>query len=439
MGGAPYSVGVPEPTSALPGLARETTAERPWPVRTLSLKIGDYVARMSALWVEGQVVQLNRRPGMSTVFLTLRDTEVDMSLSLTLPAAALDAMPRPPEPGARVVVNARPTFWAKRGQLMLDGRRLHLVGVGELLARLEHLKALLRSEGLFDAARKRPLPFLPRSVGLITGRGSAAERDVVQNARRRWPAVRFEVRQVPMQGRDCVGGVRAALRDLDALPHVEVVVIARGGGSVEDLLPFSDEGLVRAVAAASTPVVSAIGHETDSPLLDHVADLRASTPTHAAGWVVPDLHEQLTGLEQTLARGRRAARQRVDRERRALLALLDRPVMRDPGAVLRDQRRRLDDTHGRGRRAIAARLEREDDRLAHLRDHLRAVSPGAVLERGYAVVRDTQGHVVRGRDDVASDQLLRVTVADGDFGVRVLGGPARDPDPDPRPEEERAP
>lgn len=414
----------PQPAAARPGLpqlARDTSAEQPWPVRTLSLKIGDYVAKMSALWVEGQIVQLNRRPGMSTVFLTLRDTEVDMSLSLTLPAAALDAMPQAPEAGSRVVVNAKPTFWTKRGQLMLEGRQLRHVGVGELLARLEHLKTLLRSEGLFDADRKRPLPFLPRVVGLITGRESAAERDVVQNARRRWPAVRFEIRQVPVQGPDSTLAVTRALRELDAVPEVDVVVIARGGGSVEDLLPFSDEGLVRAVAAARTPVVSAIGHESDTPLLDFVADLRASTPTHAASWIVPDLHEQRTGLDGARTRVRRALAVRLDRERRALESLLARPVMRDPGAIVREQRRRVEDTHDRLTRALTRRLERETDRLSHLRTHLRAVSPGAVLERGYAVVRDVEGHVVHSREDVDADQVLRVTVAEGDFGVRVLG------------------
>ncbi|MGI8947431.1 MAG: exodeoxyribonuclease VII large subunit [Ornithinimicrobium sp.] len=411
-------------SSSLPAVARETTAERPWPVRTLSLKISDYVTKMSPLWVEGQIVQLNRRPGMGTAFLTLRDTDVDMSLSVSIPVPALDAMPSPPQPGARVVVNAKPAFWTKRGTLQLEARQMRHVGVGELLARLEHLKQLLRSEGLFDAARKRALPFLPRRIGLITGRNTAAERDVVANVHRRWPAAVFEIRQVAVQGSDTVPAVSAALTELDRMDGVDVIVISRGGGSFEDLLPFSNEAMVRAVAAARTPVVSAIGHESDTPLLDFVADLRASTPTHAASAVVPDRQDELSGLHTVTSRARRSLATRLTRQRAALAELMGRPVMRDRHAIV--QRHRDDVTAARreGRARIGTRVEREHDRVAHLRSHLRAVSPQHTLERGYAVVRHSGGQIVRDREQVDPQEVLRVTVARGDFAVTPVTGPA---------------
>ena len=265
----------------LPGTAGETSAERPWPVRLLTAKLTEYVARAPALWVEGQVVQLTRRPGQGTCYLTLRDTDVDLSFSVTVAARVLDGLPMPLADGAHVVVHARPQLFPRRGSLSLAADDLRPVGVGELLARVEHLRRLLASEGLFAADRKRRLPFLPRVVGLVCGRASAAERDVVENARRRWPAVRFEIRAVAVQGPNAVTEVIDAVRALDAEPEVDVIVVARGGGSLEDLLPFSNEAMLRAVSACRTPVVSAIGHEVDAPLLDLVADVRASTPTDA--------------------------------------------------------------------------------------------------------------------------------------------------------------
>ncbi len=416
MSSQPSGAGQPR----LPSVARETTAERPWPVRTLSLKISDYVTKMSPLWVEGQIVQLNRRPGMGTAFLTLRDTDVDMSLSVSIPVPALDAMPSPPQPGARVVINAKPAFWTKRGTLQLEARQMRHVGVGELLARLEHLKQLMRSEGLFDTDRKRPLPFLPRRIGLITGRDTAAERDVVSNARRRWPAVVFEIRQVAVQGRDTVPEVSAALAELDGLAEVDVIVISRGGGSFEDLLPFSNEALVRAVAAAHTPVVSAIGHESDTPLLDFVADLRASTPTHAATQIVPDRQDELSGLHTVAGRARRALGTRLTRQRSALADLMARPVMRDRQTIVQRHQDDIAASRRAGRARLGARIEREHDRIGHLHGHLRAVSPQHTLERGYAVVRHPDGGIVRDRADVKGEELLRVTVARGDFAVRPV-------------------
>ncbi len=399
--------------------AADTSAENPWPVRVLSLKIRDYVDRMSPLWVEGQVVQLQRRG--TTAYLTLRDPEVDMSLSATISVHALNAMGSPLLEGARVVLQAKPTFWERRGTLQLDGRQIRPVGVGDLLARIEILKQRLAAEGLFAPECKRRLPFLPRRVGLITGRDSAAERDVVENARRRWPAVVFEIREVAVQGSTAVAEVTAALAELDRQPGVDVIVIARGGGAVEELLPFSNETLLRAVAAAATPVVSAIGHDVDTPLLDFVADARASTPTDAAKLVVPDAaaeRDRVTGLR---GRARLAIRHRLEVERRILLTHRTRAVMTDPLAMLTPHRVQLATLRGRATDRIVARLERESDRIGHLRAQVRALSPQSTLDRGYAVVSHPDGRIVRTRDEVAPEELLRVLVAQGDFGVRVVG------------------
>jgi exodeoxyribonuclease VII large subunit len=405
----------------LPDRAADTTAEHPWPVRLLSVKIADYVEKMSVLWVEGQVVQLTRRPGTRTAYLTLRDTDVDMSLSVAIQVTALDAMPRPIAQGARVVVQAKPVFWTQRGSLLLDGRQIRPVGVGELLARLEHLKRTLAAEGLFDADRKRPLPFVPRRVGLVCGRASAAEKDVVENARRRWPTVRFAVRQVAVQGPTAVTEVTAALADLDAVPDVDVIVIARGGGSVEDLLAFSNEALVRAVAAASTPVVSAIGHDIDTPLVDLVADRRASTPTDAAKLVVPDAAEERLTLGGARLRARRVLAARVAGERRHLTVLLSRPVLADPLAPVRIHRQELADLRQRATSQVRSSVHRAADQVAHLLARVRALSPQSTLERGYAVVQRRSGEVVTDPGQVEAAELLGVRVARGEFGVRVVG------------------
>ena len=407
----------------LPEKAADTTAEQPWPVRLLSLKIADYVEKMSVLWVEGQVVQLNRRPGARTAYLTLRDPDVDMSLSVAIQVNALDAMPTPLAQGARVVLQAKPVFWTQRGSLMLDARQIRPVGVGELLARIEHLKRTLASEGLFDADRKQPLPFLPRTVGLICGRASAAEKDVVENARRRWPTVRFAIREVAVQGPTAVAEVTAALQELDADPGVDVIVISRGGGSVEDLLPFSNETLLRAVSAARTPVVSAIGHDVDTPLLDHVADWRASTPTDAGKRVVPDAGEERGTVRQARVRARQALSRRLDSERRHLVAIRSRPVMADPTAMVRARREELEALSRRSRQRVLAMLHRAADHVAHLRVQIRTLSPLSTLERGYAVVQHPDGRVVMDPAEVEVDELLRVQVARGDFAARVVGLP----------------
>lgn len=397
----------------------ETSPETPLPVRTVARMIGEWINRLGRVWVEGQITQINRRPGASVVFVTLRDPVAEVSLAVTAPRDTYDSVAPPLTDGARVVVLAKPTFWLTRGTLSLAAEDIRPVGVGELLARLERLKAVLAAEGLFAAERKRPLPFLPRVVGLVCGRGSAAEHDVLENARRRWPGVRFRVENVAVQGPLAVAQVTDAVRALDKDAEVDVIVIARGGGSVEDLLPFSDETLVRAVAAGRTPVVSAIGHEQDTPLLDLVADLRASTPTDAAREVVPDVAEEQRLIRQLRERARRAVHVRLDREQQVVDSLRHRPALADP---LREVDRRGQDVtalRDRVRRCLGAALDRAGDELLHTRARVAALSPAATLQRGYAIVQRPDGLVVRAPSEVEVGDNLAVRLAEGRIGVAV--------------------
>jgi len=389
------------------------SAEAPLPVRTVARSIAEWVGRLGRVWVEGQVTQLNRRPG--TIFLTLRDPVADVSLSVTCSQAVVQSVVPPLAEGARVVILGQPAVHLLRGSLQLQALEIRPVGVGELLARIERLKGVLRAEGLFDPARKKPLPFLPRTVGLVTGRDSAAERDVLENARRRWPAVQFDVRHVAVQGHLAVEQCMAALKALDAEPEVDVIVLARGGGSVEDLLPFSDEALCRAVAACRTPVVSAIGHEPDTPLVDGVADVRCSTPTDAGKRVVPDYAEEVTRIGHLRDRARRVIGVLIQREVTRLDAARSRPVLADPHTLVS---LRLTDVHAlrdRARRCMTAALDRAGHDLDHTRARVVALSPQATLDRGYAVVQDAAGAVVRDPAEISAGDPLRIRVAAGEL------------------------
>ncbi len=409
-------------------MALETSPTAPVAVRTVANAIGGWIDRLGAVWVEGQVAQLNRRPGMATVFLTLRDTVADISVTVTVARTYVDSLPTPLVEGASIVVHAKPSYYANRGTLSLQAREIRMVGLGELLARLEQRRQLLAAEGLFAADRKRDLPFLPQRVGLVTSPGSAAERDVLENARRRWPAVEFEVVGASMQGTRCAGEVIEALERLDRHPEVDVVVVARGGGSVEDLLPFSDEGLVRVVFAMTTPVVSAIGHEQDAPLLDLVADVRASTPTDAAKLVVPDVAEELRGVEWAQERLRTLVRSHLDREQHLLDGLRSRPALADPRSLVVQRVDELRLLRERGRRTFGHRLDRAADDVAHQRARARALSPLETLRRGYAVLQDDQGHVLTSVAGVVAGAALSVRVADGRVRATAEGTEHDQPD-----------
>ncbi|GGK00366.1 exodeoxyribonuclease 7 large subunit [Pilimelia anulata] len=388
-----------------------STSEEPWPVRVVSQKIGAWVARLGWVWIDGQVAQLGRRPGAQTVFLTLRDPSADLSLTVTAHRDVLDRGAPGLADGARVVVRARPEFYPARGTLNLRADEIRQVGIGELLARIEKLRTLLAAEGLFARERKRRPPFLPGRVGLITGRASAAERDVLTNAARRWPAVDFRTVNVAVQGTGAAQQVIDALRVLDADEAVEVIIIARGGGSTEDLLPFSDEALCRAVFACRTPVISAIGHETDTPLLDWVADVRASTPTDAAKRVVPDLADEVRLIGGARDRLDRAVGHLLDREAQRIAAWRSRPVLAHPERALDRAAGEVAALRDRAGRVLDHGVLRAADGLAHTLARLRALSPRATLSRGYAIVQRADGHVVRAAADVADGDDLRLRLA----------------------------
>jgi exodeoxyribonuclease VII large subunit len=396
-------------------------------VRTVARKIAAWVDRLGAVWVEGQLAQVTARPGTGTAFLVLRDPAADVSLQLTAPIGLVRDGAGAVAEGNRVVVHGKPSFFLGRGTLSLRVDAIRAVGIGELLARIERLRALLAAEGLFDTARKRRLPFLPGCIGLITGRASAAEHDVVSNAAARWPAVRFRLEHTATQGVLAVPQIVEALVALDRDPEVEVIVLARGGGSVEDLLPFSDETLCRAVAACRTPVVSAIGHEPDTPLVDYVADVRCSTPTEAGRRVVPDLVEETARVAGLRDRVRRALAGWVDREERLLAALRHRPALADPLRGLEARHAEVARLRDGARACVERGLDRRGTDIGHLTARLTTLGPAATLARGYAVVqRMPPDHepgaplpVLRSTADAAPGTRLRVRVVDGALGAVV--------------------
>jgi exodeoxyribonuclease VII large subunit len=397
-------------------MALETSAEAPVPVRTVLQAVGGWIGRLGRIWVEGQIAECKKRG--NTVFLTLRDPIAAVSAQVICTRQVFDVVS--PAEGARVVMFVRPDFNATRGSFALTALEIRAVGIGELLARLERLRGQLAAEGLFSSERKRGLPFLPGVIGLVCGRDSAAERDVVQNATRRWPAVRFRIEQTAVQGPYAAGEVIEALRKLDADPEVDVIVIARGGGSLEDLLPFSDEALLRAVAACRTPVVSAIGHEQDTPLLDYVADLRASTPTDAAKRVVPDVAEQFALVTQLRDRARRSVRGWLEREHAWLDGVRSRPALADPVREIERQAEQVAGLAGRARQSVDARLTRAVDDITHTRARLLALSPAATLRRGYAIVQHEDASVVRAAAQVSPGERLTVRFADDQLTVSAV-------------------
>jgi exodeoxyribonuclease VII large subunit len=396
-----------------------STPEAPWPVRTVARKVAEWIGRLGEVWVEGQVAQLSRRSGAATVFLTLRDPAADLSVPVTCSREVAGRPGLELTEGARVIVRARPDYYIARGSFSLRATEIRAVGLGELLARIERIRRLLAAEGLFDAARKRPLPFAPRVVGVVTGRDSAAERDVVVTARRRWPAIRFEIHHCLVQGPSAAASVIEGLQRLDRDPAVEVIVIARGGGSVEDLLPFSDEGLVREIAACRTPVVTAVGHETDTTLVDHAADVRAATPTDAAHRVVPEIGEQRRLVDGLRARARHILSVRLEQQERWLEQMRSRPVLADPGRLLHGREEDVAALRGRARRSLRLTVDGAGRDLEHARARVAALSPAATLQRGYAVVQRGDGSLVRDPAEVADGERLRVRVAGGRLPVRV--------------------
>ncbi|AIL96613.1 exodeoxyribonuclease VII large subunit [Corynebacterium ureicelerivorans] len=403
----------------------KSSPESPWSVSKLNTSVKGWIDRLGWLWIEGQLTQVNTKPSWRFSYLTLRDTQEQASVQLTAETSLLTGMQVPLKDGDRVVVLGKPSFYPGRGTFSMRVSEIRHVGAGELLARIEALRKQLASEGLFDPARKRPLPYLPTKVGLITGRGSAAERDVVTVAQGRWPEVQFEIINTPVQGPTTVPAVIEALGELDADPDVDVIIIARGGGSVEDLLPFSEEALQRAVADARTPVISAIGHEPDNPVLDNVADVRAATPTDAAKRAVPDVAQERMLIDE--ARGRMAAALRgwVRRERDGLASLRSRPSLADPMLAINRHREEVDRAAVSIRRDISHLLQRESQHVRGLRAQVSALGPAATLARGYAVVqvlpRDgSEPEVVTSIDQTPPGSQLRIRVGDGSITAAAM-------------------
>jgi exodeoxyribonuclease VII large subunit len=379
--------------------------------------VADWLARLGNVWVEGELSELKRTDRWGLVYFCLKDgTSV---LQGSMQKEKFDRIQPPPRVGDRVHVFGRGELWQRRGEFRFRAYAIEQFGLGQLLRRIEEVRLRLAGEGLFAADRKRPLPFLPRVVGLVCGSDAAAKRDVVETASARHPGVRFRIVEAAVQGGGAAGELRAALRRLDADPEVDVIVLARGGGSVEDLLPFSDEALCRAVAACRTPVVAAIGHEQDTPLVDLVCDVRAGTPSLAAKLIVPD-HAAVVGeLDALLARAGRALEGRATHARRHLELLATRPAFADPRSWITTRRAALDMSAASLRRLPELRLEREATRLRGAHDRLRLLGPAATLERGYAIVQDDAGAVVREATTLAAGDRIGVRLATGRVGARV--------------------
>ena len=397
----------------------ETSSESPAPVRVVSEAIKDYVDRLGPIWIEGEISELNERSGMMA-FMRLRDPSVDMSISVMCHKSVI-ATVKPLPDNARVVLYAKPSWYTKNGSLSFSAREIRQVGVGELLARLEALKNQLAGEGLFNADRKVALPLLPKVIGLICGRNTDAEKDVVENAKRRWPSVQFEIREVTVQGAAAVTEVSDALRELEANKDVEVIIITRGGGSFEDLLPFSDEGLVRLAASCETPIVSAIGHEKDSPLLDLVADYRASTPTDAAKRVVPDISEEIAMIGQLRDRARRTVVNRIDLETTRIANFRNRPVMKDPHVLITSRAEIIAGLRDRSNRSFGASLKLAKEELKQVKARVRALSPQATLDRGYSVVQLADGQIVTDPKKLKQGDELRLRLAKGETKATATG------------------
>jgi exodeoxyribonuclease VII large subunit len=395
--------------------AQGKSPDNPWPVRTVAMMVKDWIDKLGTVWVEGQIAQLNVRPNSGTAYITLRDPAVDMSLQITCPRDLVHNAPVKLAEGTQVIMHGRPSFFVGRGSFSLRVNQIRAVGIGELLARIDRLRKLLAAEGLFDPRLKRPIPFLPNTIGLITGRASAAERDVVSVAEARWPAVRFAIRNTIVQGPSAVAQIVAALRELDDDGDVDVIVLARGGGSVEDLLPFSDETLCREIAKCTTPVISAIGHEPDNPLCDLVADVRAATPTDAAKRVVPDAAAEQALVADLCRRSGQALRNWVLREQHHLTQLRSRPVIAQPMAALDARAEEVHRAVAPARRDVTRFIEAESRSVGHLSARLGTLGPAATLARGYAVVQVASGSmpVLRSTADAPAGTRLRIRVADG--------------------------
>lgn len=393
------------------------TSDSPWPVSTLSDKIKGWIDRLGTAWVEGEITQWGVSGG--NVYGKLKDLNVDVTVGFTIWSSVKSKLPDDLKQGDRVVALLKPNYWVKGGTLSMQVFDMRHVGIGDLLERLEKLRQKLKSEGLFDADRKKHLPFLPHRIGLVTGKDSDAEKDVLRNAQLRWPSVEFRVEHAAVQGDRAVGEVIAALGKLDADPTVDVIIIARGGGDFQNLLVFSDEALLRAAAACHTPLVSAIGHEADRPLLDDIADLRASTPTDAAKRVVPDVAEELTRVQQARVRIGTRMTGLISNEIDRIGQLRSRPVLANSAWIIDVRSDELTRWVARGTELVDRVLERASISVEDAKGRLRALSPQGTLDRGYAIVQLSDGSVLRKSSDAVPGSPLLLTISDGTVPATV--------------------
>ena len=388
-----------------------STPDNPWPVAALTSKLKAYLDRLGLVWIEGEITQWDQRS--SGIFGKIKDLNEDSTMGFTIWSSAKTKMPEGLAQGDHVIALVKVDFWKKNGNLGLNILELRKVGLGDLLEQLERLRAQLAKEGLFDADRKVPLPFLPQRIGLITGQDSDAEKDVLRNAHLRWPQVEFTVIHTKVQGDQTVSEVVAAIQKLDADPDVDVIIIARGGGDFQNLLPFSDEKLVRAAAACVTPLVSAIGHEADAPLLDNVADLRASTPTDAAKRVVPDVSEELARVADARSRIQNNVTNYISLEFDRLETMRSRPVLLDGEWIISTRAEELVRTVQRGSDLVERALHNASVEVTNLTAHLRALSPQQTLDRGYAIAVTDKGKILRSDKDAPAKTPFILTLADG--------------------------
>jgi exodeoxyribonuclease VII large subunit len=395
------------------------TADAPWPVGLLADKLKAWIDRLGQVWVEGEITQWSVAGG--SVYGKLKDLETDVTVSFRVWSSTRSRIPEDLKQGDRVIALVKPEYWLKGGTLTMQVYAMRHVGLGDLLEKLERLRQKLAAEGLFRADRKRRLPFLPHCIGLVTAKDSDAEKDVLRNAQLRWPDVRFRIVHAAVQGDRTVPEVVAAIQRLDADPEVDVIIVARGGGDFQNLLGFSDERVVRAAAAATTPVVSAIGHEADRPLLDEVADLRASTPTDAAKRVVPDVVDELNRVEQARARLRNRITHVVGAETDRIAGLRSRPSLANASSIVDPRSDELARYVARGAELVARCIDAGQQRLAESRGHLRALSPLRTLDRGYAIVLTEDGTALRHAADAPAGELLRIRVTDGSVGAESTG------------------
>jgi len=395
--------------------SRVSSEQTPWSVANFTNTLKDWITRLGNVWVEGQISQIS--PKKDVFFGELRDLVADKSFSIHSRRPDVLAAVSELSAGDRVVALVHPDFWERSGKTSMDVLAIRKVGLGELLERIERLRQQLIKEGLTLAERKQPLPFLPNLIGLITGANSDAEKDVLQNAKARWPEVRFKVQHTPVQGVKAAPEIIRAIELLDADPEVDVIVLARGGGSFQDLLVFSDEKVVRAVASCKTPIVSAIGHENDRPLTDEVADVRASTPTDAAKLIVPDVIEERKKISQALERIGLRVVSFVQNQIELILGIRTRPILANPFTLVDERSLQISQLEQSLSSQMNNTLEKQQLLISGLRGAVRALSPQLTLDRGYAVVRDLDGHVLTRPKQAKAGQKLKITLSGGDLGA----------------------